>query len=1259
MESSHSEPPEPEPPDKVSTPSTSPPRKSRSLERTVKRQSKSNQSEQTQSARLVSTAKDTRKPPELIKRISCSSTDKRKRDSVQGLRLPKKQNKDSRKSVKTVNTLAGVQGKDTDSDSVSLADKCASSEDLSLGDVTITDVTDADVTDVTSDSAMIIEGNVISSPESPLNKKPKIEEDSPEKSGETPNPDVEPQVHDSSTTLPPPQRRIAWAHRIVYGNKDVCIKDTSRDLDGEDTSRQLDVNEREASREPDIEGISSNKDNPTPSSEVPSIVKDIKAEATELELTKAPELIVTVEPVNTPNEAHEAPSTKLDVLKADSSKEWASEVDEASDEAFGKHESPSFAPKAGNTEEVQVDISKTHDIDYESLESKQTIDGSEKSEADPAGNSRGAKIGRRPRADSPQEEESAVGDTQSDRMPRVRLCSESRKPSDNSFRGNGASDSEFTVENMQKAREIVKPTITPHINEPIITPHTNEPNILDPYWLENISNIAQDNLVFFDIPENNQKIISASPQMPGMETKYKYGERNFSEKSAPEHGKVVLQGNILLNPKAPEGPSSEIAETPSEPSEAENKIFGKCGENPITFQKPLEATKELITQGNVLPTPPAGNQMMLAVRQQKERAQVKAELDRQTAYVSEYQTEANNDQITEAMDYQTTPCVVAKVAQVCQEQKTEKYREKNQIEKEEQTKPSPKPIVRRLPGDDIPLPGPFKELTNLYKEAQRSAFERNQALIEQRAIEAKLKNKRKLPRRKSMEDKEPNIEREIRNIKTTNKKGTVILQAGPTTPEMQEGGKMIERKAKSTMGTLYKNRETKNDTSDTDSNYQYYEEKLDELMNKVREETNQHVETHLNYFTTYNTEVEEINHNMIRNMCREQLYEMYEKHYRKNHETEIQRLTERLERHTKHPEFSRKKKKVELNEPEHKPMELDPREKHFPPLGQRVKIFKEPKASTSKGKQTHSNIVETSNMFGILSTPDSEAEKDLAEELVQARDVSEEHSQKIVRTITNKNKKKKPTPQLVGNTDKKIPPIVVDGRAPMTKRMAEILKEQLKGQYRLEYKSRSTLAYTANAEDHALMRRFLLETGSQFHPYTLKGEKTHAFVIKGLESEPTPEELEEALKDEHQLKVLKVHKMRAVRNLYLGNSRAEFIDAPPPSKQAWNNHNQNHSLRNIQQPRNEERRIQPTQGASSIPKNPPQVVSGVTGGISENSGFSIEDVTNRIKTLNSLVDLPRMIRRLDSLINEIINARDEGGQMRAFIKYTLEGGDNP
>ncbi|KAG5879182.1 hypothetical protein JTB14_038344 [Gonioctena quinquepunctata] len=427
-------------------------------------------------------------------------------------------------------------------------------------------------------------------------------------------------------------------------------------------------------------------------------------------------------------------------------------------------------------------------------------------------------------------------------------------------------------------------------------------------------------------------------------------------------------------------------------------------------------------------------------------------------------------------------------------------------------------------------------------------------------------------------------------------------------------------------------------------------------MNKVKEEATQHAEIHLNYTATFNDEIEEINKNMIRDTCREVIYKQYEIFYRKKYSAEIQKLTEHLERHKKPSKFLRKNRKVELNVPGQGSRELDLGEKDFPPLRQQVKVSKESNTPSKKSRQTQGYAVETSNRYDAIY-PDSEPEKDPVEEQAQERDVSEEHSQEIVRTITNKNKQ--PTPQFAGNADKKVPPIVVEGRPAISKRMTEILKEQLKGKYVLEYKPRSTLIFTTSVEDHASMKRALLGAEAQFHTYTHKGEKTHAFVIKGLESEPTPEELEEALKTEHQLKdmVKLIEDRKALSNK--GNRGDEFVDAPLPTKQPWNNHNQNQSLKNTQQPRREERRIQPTQGSPSIPEFRPQVVSGVTGGVSENGGPSFEDITNRFKKLNSLIDLPKMIKRLDSLIKDITNARGEDEQFAALLRYHTAGCGNP
>ncbi|KAG5880004.1 hypothetical protein JTB14_018104 [Gonioctena quinquepunctata] len=770
---------------------------------------------------------------------------------------------------------------------------------------------------------------------------------------------------------------------------------------------------------------------------------------------------------------------------------------------------------------------------------------------------------------------------------------------------------------------------------------------------------------------------SNAPNQQGWKSIISTEKENFPEESAPEQGKVVLQANVLLNPEAPEGPSSEIAgentkvtnegvleesdqspppkngkcgesqiqtgveqqqqglttektqvhgkcsknpillETPSELSETENKISGKCGENPIIFQKPLQTAKESITQGNVLPTPLVGNQMMLTVRQQKERAQAQAELDKQIAYVSEYQAEANNDQIIEAMDCQTTPHIVVEVAQIHQDQ-TEKPREGNKIGNNEQNKPPLKSITRRLRDSDTPLPESWNEITNMIKEEKQNQDIRNEQLLEKRALEAKLKHERKLPRRKSMDENISIIERDAINIKTTN--GTVILRAGPTPPGIYDGGKMIEKKAKRTMHTSHKGREMENDSSDTESQYHYYEEELNKLMSNLKTEARQQAENYLDQIATIKTGIEEIDNNTILESCRQKIYDNYDTHYRKRYSAEIQRLTKLSERHREPPESYRKNKKLEFKGSERKPIEVILRQGDFPPLIQRTETFKKPETSTKKGRQLNTNprnnIVETSNMFQLLSDMGTETEPDEQE---HERDMSEEHSREVIQTITNKNKK--PTPQPVVNTDKKIPPIVVEGRMPMSRRITKTIKEKLKGQYTVEYKPRSTLIYTTNAEDHTAIRKLLLELEMEFHSYTNKAEKTHAFVIRGLESAPTPEELEEALKEEHQLK--------------------------------------NQSLKNTQQPRNEERRIQPTQGSPSIPEFPSQVVSGVTGGGSENSGLSLEDITNRIKRVNSLIDLPKMVKRLDALINDIINARGDEKQFRALVRYTIGGCGNP
>ena len=71
-------------------------------------------------------------------------------------------------------------------------------------------------------------------------------------------------------------------------------------------------------------------------------------------------------------------------------------------------------------------------------------------------------------------------------------------------------------------------------------------------------------------------------------------------------------------------------------------------------------------------------------------------------------------------------------------------------------------------------------------------------------------------------------------------------------------------------------------------------------------------------------------------------------------------------------------------------------------------------------------------------------------------------------------------------------------------------------------------------EDKQQFLERLKEDNQEFHTYTDKEDKTHAFVLRGLDSEPTVNELKDALTKEHSLPIKQIYSMRTkYRPLYL------------------------------------------------------------------------------------------------------------------------------
>lgn len=119
-----------------------------------------------------------------------------------------------------------------------------------------------------------------------------------------------------------------------------------------------------------------------------------------------------------------------------------------------------------------------------------------------------------------------------------------------------------------------------------------------------------------------------------------------------------------------------------------------------------------------------------------------------------------------------------------------------------------------------------------------------------------------------------------------------------------------------------------------------------------------------------------------------------------------------------------------------------------------------------------------------------------------------------------------------GNT--KPPPIVIKGKLHSHKLFLSEIKKVTKKEITLKYAKNSVILYTEDKMDHQTILRQLKEEQTEFHTYTTPEEKTHAFVLRGLDGEIAEEEIKQELQDEHNMQVFHIYKMKnTVRPLYL------------------------------------------------------------------------------------------------------------------------------
>lgn len=121
------------------------------------------------------------------------------------------------------------------------------------------------------------------------------------------------------------------------------------------------------------------------------------------------------------------------------------------------------------------------------------------------------------------------------------------------------------------------------------------------------------------------------------------------------------------------------------------------------------------------------------------------------------------------------------------------------------------------------------------------------------------------------------------------------------------------------------------------------------------------------------------------------------------------------------------------------------------------------------------------------------------------------------------------------NTKPKLPPpIVLHQKVKDHKNLVDYLNKVIGKQYYLKHSAnRVTIQTYENTKYRALLND-LLTTDLQLHTYTPKDERTHGFVIRGLDSNPDIDDIKQDLEITHKIPIKEIFKMKTnYRPLYL------------------------------------------------------------------------------------------------------------------------------
>lgn len=126
----------------------------------------------------------------------------------------------------------------------------------------------------------------------------------------------------------------------------------------------------------------------------------------------------------------------------------------------------------------------------------------------------------------------------------------------------------------------------------------------------------------------------------------------------------------------------------------------------------------------------------------------------------------------------------------------------------------------------------------------------------------------------------------------------------------------------------------------------------------------------------------------------------------------------------------------------------------------------------------------------------------------------------------------------VGGTAKqrtvKPPPIVIHHKIPNHSTFIQELQNEVKNGFHIKNSRYNTNVFINDPNDYHKYLELLEKNKEDFHTYTEKNKKTHAFVLKGIDSDPTTVEIQQDIEEKYSLKIQNIYKLKnTTRNIYL------------------------------------------------------------------------------------------------------------------------------